>query len=143
MRDRDLSPNITARDIVPAIYGYTVCLIAGLLFVAGSVGVVNGAFRSVSPSIAGSHHRTSMRWSRPHRFQSFGQRRGVSAPGSMDQARNAFRGAAIARARLNAARALVVSLVVLLISIVLFRGHWKWLNAPRAGLATAHAGQSD
>ncbi len=138
-----------SNSTVSAIYGYTVCLIAVLLFVAGSVGFVNGVFRTVSPGLGGSHHRMGMRWSRPHGFHGFGQRGGRygqlnaaqgtspdvaqtgSAIGATAPRPNTFCSAMIARARLNAVRALVVSLVVLIISIVLFRGHWRWLNVPR------------
>ena len=132
-------------NTVSAIYGYTVCLIAVLLFVAASVGFVNGVFRTVNPGFEGLHHRTSMLWSRPHGFQ--GAVPSVahtgSATGSMDRRRNTFRGAMIAQARLNAVRGLVVSLVLLVISIALFGGHWRWLNAPPTGLTAINAGESD
>lgn len=132
-------------NTVSAIYGYTVCLIAVLLFVAASVGLVNGVFRTMNPGFEGSHHRMSMPWSRTHGFQGTLPRvaQTGSAPGSLAQRRNTFRGAMIVRARLNAVRGLVVSLVLLIISIVLFRGHWRWLNAPRAGLTAIQAGKSD
>lgn len=134
-----------SNNTVPAIYGYTVCLIAVLLFVAASVGFVNGVFRTVNPGFEGSHHRISMPWSRPHEFLGTVSTvaQSGSAPDSMNQRRNAFRGAMIARARLNAVRGLVVSLVLLIISIVLFIGHWRWLNASRAGLTAIHKGESD
>jgi hypothetical protein len=91
-----------------AIYGYTVCLIAVLLFVAASVGLVNGVFRTMNPGFEGSHHRMSMPWSRTHGFQGTLPRvaQTGSAPGSLAQRRNTFRGAMIARARLNAVRGL-------------------------------------
>ncbi len=134
-----------SNNTVPAIYGYTVCLIAVLLFVAASVGFVNGVFRTVNPGFEGSHHRMSVPWSRPDGFHGTvpGVAQTGSAPGSMDQRRDTFRGATIARARLNAVRGLAVSLVLLIISIVLFRGHWRWLNAPRASLTAINAGESD
>jgi hypothetical protein len=119
-----------SNNTVRAIYGYAVCLIAVLLFVAASVGFVNGVFRTVSPGFEGSHHRMSLPWS-------------GSAPGSIEQRRNVFRGAMITRARLNAVRGLVVSLVLLIISIALFSGHWRWLNAPRVSLTAIDAGESD
>lgn len=112
-----------SHTIVSAIYGYTVCLIAILLFVAGSVGFVNNAFRTANPGLEGSPYRIGM-----------GVRRAdppaVSAPFGMAQPPNRFHGAMIARGRLNAVRGLVVSLVVLIISVVLFGWHWRWLNAP-------------
>jgi hypothetical protein len=120
---------------VPAIYGYTVCLVAVLLFVAASVGIVNNVFRTVNPTFEGSHHRISMRWSRPHGLHGFGQRGGDVA--------QTGRGAMIARGRLNAVRALVVSFVLLVISIALFTGHWRWLNARRGGLTALPANGSD
>jgi|ERR1700729_2886530 hypothetical protein len=133
-----------SNNIVPAIYGYTVCLIAVVLFVAGTVGIVNNVFRTMNPGFEGSRHRMSMRWSRPHGFRVLGQRQlnttqstppdvvqTGSATGVMAQRPNTFRGAMIARARLNAVRALTVSLVLSIISIVLFTGHWRWLNGAR------------
>jgi hypothetical protein len=134
-----------SNNTVPAIYGYTVCLIAVLLFVAASVGFVDGVFRTVNPGFEGSHHRMSVPWSRPHGFQVTvpSVARTGSAPDLMGVRRNTFRGAMIARARLNAVRGLVVSLVLLIISIALWRGHWRWLNAPRASLTAINAGESD
>lgn len=120
-----------SNNTVPSIYGYTVCLIAVLLFVAASVGFVNGVFGTVNPSFEGSHHRVSLPWSRSHGFH--GRVSGLAqtgfAPGSMGQRRSI--------------RGLVVSLVLLLISIALFRGHWRWLNAPRTGLTAIQAGKGD
>jgi hypothetical protein len=110
-----------SHTIVSAIYGYTVCLIAILLFVAGSVGFVNNAFRTANPGLEGSHYRMGVRRADAPI---------VSAPFAIAQPPNTFRGGMIARGRLNAVRGLVVSLVVLIISIVLFRWHWGWLNAP-------------
>jgi hypothetical protein len=79
-------------NTVSAIYGYTVCLIAVLLFVAASVGLIDGVFRTVNPGFEGSHHRMSMPWSRAHGFQ--GTLPSVaqtgSAPGSVAQRRNTF-----------------------------------------------------
>src|ERR1700729_4359213 len=122
-------PANSSNNTVPAIYGYTVCLIAVLLFLAGSIGVVNNAFRTVNPGL-GSHHRMSMGWLHSRGFHGFGRREG--AFGRLNAAQGTSPDVArTARARLNAVRALTVSLVLLIISIVLFRGHWRWLNGPR------------
>src|ERR1700722_18862121 len=107
--------------IVSAIYGYTVCLIAILLFVAGSVGFVNNAFRTANLGFEGSHYRMGVRRAdAPVAY----------APTGIAQRRDSFRGATIERGRRNAVRGLVVSLVLLIISVVIFRWHWRWLNAP-------------
>jgi hypothetical protein len=56
---------------------------------------------------------------------------GSPAIGAQNQRFANFRNAFIARARLNAVRLLAIDFVLLIVSVLLFVGHWRWLNHPQ------------
>jgi hypothetical protein len=145
--------------IIPTIYGYGVCLIAIIVFLISIAGLANNTFRAVYPGLGASHGRIASRgfgwqgfraegfkhgafrqWGVSHR--SFGQRglrpgtfnrSGSGAPiiGAQNQRSANFRNAFIAGARLNALRLLTTDFVLLVVSVLLFLGHWRWLNRPQ------------
>jgi hypothetical protein len=129
---------------VPAeVFGYSVCLLATVIFFISVAGVVNNAFRVVHPTMQPGMNvtmaaRNPMRdkaWMGGQDWQSQGSSI-TPAPlmGSPGGRFGAMRDRFIADARYNALRGLVLALVMLVLSIVVFRRVFGWLN-PRAVLA--------
>ena len=129
---------------VPQIYGYTVCVIAVVTFLICASIVVNNAFDLANPLQAGFGATLSS-------FEAYqaDQRPSVQAQGA--QARvdttsettlrkryEALRADHIARVRFQAWKAIVTSGLLLIISVVLFALHWRWMR--RLGAATEGAG---
>ncbi len=141
-------PEVNRSSVVASIYGYLVCLIAVLLFVGNSAGFINNAFRIASPGLSEMHG--------PHMFvRSFGPRGGfgpglppepgievgqVPVPAGVSpspgpsgkpetQRLDIVRSEILGEGRLNAVRGLVVNIVLLIISVLLFRAHWTWLGS--------------
>ena len=136
-------------NVVAAIYGYAVCLIAVILVIANSAGFINNAFRIASPGI-GEMPRGDVFF----RTRGPGPGYGVfppgppmavsvqgpidvgtavgASPGSKTAGRperfEQVRGEIIAQGRLSAIRGLVVNIVLLVIAALLFRAHWRWLG---------------
>lgn len=138
--------------IIPAIYGYGVCLIAVIVFLVSIAGFVNNAFRTAYPESGGFHHRVALHGFGPRGFRpggfmhggGVGQRTGppsaaqgaspnsaqvTPVAGAQSQRSTNFRTGFIARARLQAARSLIIDFVLLVASVLLFLSHWRWLNA--------------
>jgi hypothetical protein len=117
------------RSVVGSIYGYLVCLLAIVIFVHSSAGIVNSVFGMASPASG---------FGAPMGARVFGSERG---PGNIflrtlpspnvnvsENSRITVRTAFAGEGRLQAARMFVVSLVLLVISILLFGWHWRWLH---------------
>jgi hypothetical protein len=122
-------------SITADIFGYIVCLLAVVIFFMSAAGVVNNAFHVVHPA---AHHRMvagHMRGGFGHR--AWMGRRDWQSQGAMQPAtgttpqglnRDAMRARMIANARFEAVRGLVLALVMLGLSIVVFRRTFEWLN---------------
>lgn len=117
------------RSLVGSVYGYLVCLLAILIFVHSSAGIVNSIFGMASPASA---------FSAPMGPRVFSGERG---PGNIffrtlpppnanmpSNSRITVRTAFAGEGRLQAARRFAVSLVLLGIAILLFGWHWRWLH---------------
>jgi hypothetical protein len=117
------------RSVVGSIYGYLVCLLAIVIFVHSSAGIVSGVFGMASPASG---------FGVPMGARVFSGERGpaniffrtlpppnVNMPGN---ARITVRTEFAGIGRLQAARVFTVSLVLLAISILLFGWHWRWLH---------------
>ncbi|MGR4064974.1 MAG: hypothetical protein ACLQPV_05955 [Vulcanimicrobiaceae bacterium] len=136
------------RSVVGNIYGYIVCLLAIVIAIHSAVGIVNGVFGIASPETF--HQRGPMMgmrgWGDARSGQksvnsSFfirGNRGGIAQGtlpmpgiGSMPGNFGDRRASMVARARLQAIRGLVVSLVLLAVAAALFRWHWRWLQNPQ------------
>jgi len=126
--------------VIPALYGYSVCLIAVIVFLICIAGIVNNAFRVANPASGAFHRPVAMHGFR-FMHRGFGHRGGFRQPqatpnasgetpsGAVSGPSTNFRDAFIARARLNAVRRLTLSVVLLIVSVLLFAGHWRWLHA--------------
>lgn len=127
-------------------FGYAVCLIAVVVFLAGSAGFVGSAFRIVHPIPL---HQIVMR----HFVGPFGHlhmgrgEHGGPMPGAMPNAsapatralvgmpalrRRQMRARFEADARYGALAHLTTWLVLLIVAGVLFARHWRWLNPQRS-----------
>jgi hypothetical protein len=127
---------------VPAeVFGYLVCLLATVIFFVSVAGVVNNAFRVVHPTMrpgmnvtmaARNPLRDKTSWMGGQDWQSQGSAIAPARPMGLPGGRfSAMRDRFVADARYNAARGLVLALVMLVLSIVVFRRVFGWLN-PRA-----------
>ena len=118
-------------SIIAGIFGYAVCLLAVVIFFASAAGVVNNAFRVAHPTAA--HHMIAGR----HMQGRFGMHRPMlseSAAATQTPSSNRVlaRARFVADARFDAVRRLVVALVMLLLSIAVFRRTFGWLNPAQA-----------
>ncbi|MGA8534680.1 MAG: hypothetical protein WB615_11270 [Candidatus Tumulicola sp.] len=125
--------------IIGSVYGYLVCLLAILLFVHSGARSVDGIFGVVNPTMS-AHHRGSMTGTRDRRhMRPWGAPVGIGAaqasaatasrwPTAAGNGRENARAAMVANARMRAARDLAVNLILLVVAVLLFRWHWKWLH---------------
>lgn len=113
------------------IFGYLVCLITTLIFFVSVGAIVNNAFGVVHPTAQ----------PQPHMFVGqagprFGGQPWGAAPeagaGPQGLDRPMLRDRFIAGQRYNAVRRLVVGLVMLILSIAVFRRTFAWLNPRQA-----------
>ncbi|HZV77017.1 MAG TPA: hypothetical protein VFF63_04540 [Candidatus Babeliales bacterium] len=117
-------------SIVAEIFGYLVCLLAVVVFFASVAGVTSNAFRVVHPTPMHARLRPGYGGAR------FGF--GVQPPAAVPLAipgspnRDELRQRATAGARFEAVRRLVVALVMLVLSAIVFRRTFAWLNPVRA-----------
>jgi len=136
-------------SIVADIFGYIVCLLAVAIFFISAAGVVNNAFRVVHPTAQhrmfagfntgrgfGMHRRFGLEprfgggWMGRQSGQTQAPLASQSATGTQTPAMNreTMRARFIADARYDAVRRLVVALVMLILSIAVFRRTFQWLN---------------
>jgi hypothetical protein len=121
-------------SIIADIFGYIVCLIAVVIFFASVAGVVNNAFRVAHPTARGAigARFTHRQFGRNVGMQALpgAQPGAMAAPQGFD--RNAMRARFIAGARYDALRRLVVAIVMLVVSIAVFRRTFAWINLRQA-----------
>lgn len=129
------------RSLIAEIFGYLVCLLAVVIFFMSVAGIVNNAFRVVHPT--GGPRLVVRRFGGPGPGgQAFFRARGgpgmpgphmrvnpggpmLPAPGT-----TAMRAPFEGNARYDAARRLVLAIVMLVVSILVFRRAFEWLNGP-------------
>jgi hypothetical protein len=101
-------------SVAADVFGYIVCLIAVLIFFASVAGIVNNAFRIAHPMPG----MLAVNMVRPVQPQT---------PLSPEVRRAHM----LATERYDAARGLVLAIVMLILSIAVFRRTFEWLNAPQ------------
>jgi hypothetical protein len=138
-------------SVIGEIFGYLVCLLAVVIFFMSIAGIVNGVFRVANPtagprvfiarSIGGPMMRGFPRGGNffyRTRGGGGGQRGGqVMGPPPMALPSGApdvttMRASAIGNARIDGARRLVLAIVMLIVSILVFRRAFDWLNPKQA-----------
>lgn len=117
---------------IAEIFGYLICLLAVAVFFVSVAGIVNNAFRVVNPSagprVIGTHMMPGHGWERPRPMPPPPDAM-LAPPGAGVTAMRArFEG----NARFDAARRLVLAIVMLIVSVLVFRRAFDWLN-PRQG----------
>ncbi len=133
---------------VPQIYGYTVCVIAVVTFLICATVIVNNVFDLANPIQAGFGMESSFdAYKAAHEKD---QRSGMAAAAAEPRSDTvseatlrgryeALRADRIARVRFQSWKAITTSGLLLIISVVLFVMHWRWMK--KAGSAAeAHAG---
>ncbi len=119
---------------VPQTYGYSVCVIAVITFLICATVIVNNIFDLANPVQAGFGQALSS-------FEAYqaDQRPVVTAQGAQARADTAseatlrkryeaLRADRIARVTFQSWKAIVTSSLLLIISVVLFVLHWRWLK---------------
>lgn len=116
-------------SVIGEVFGYLVCLLAVVIFFISVAGVVNGAFRVVNPTagpraigarmVGGPWRPRPPMAAPPERF-----------PGPPDV--TTMRANFTADARFDATRRLVLSIVMLSLSIAVFRRAFAWVNPKQA-----------
>lgn len=143
-------------SVIGEIFGYLVCLLAVVIFFTSIAGIVNGVFRVASPN-AGPRVMIGQRFGGPmmrgrfHRGGNFfyrsvgpgggrGQRGGqvmggppppMALPSGAPDV-TTMRAVAMGNARVDAWRRLVLAIVMLIVSILVFRRTFAWLNSKQA-----------
>jgi hypothetical protein len=129
---------------VAQLYGYTVCLIAVVVFLASTNSLLENAFTltnplqsreseyGIEPSVSSFEaYRTTYDRERQLRASPGAIVAGDSAPEAVLRARyEVLRNDRIQRVRFRAQRALATSTLSLILAIALFAIHWRWLRAP-------------
>ncbi len=125
-------------SVVGQIYGYLICLVAVLLFIHSIAGIVNGAFGASGPApFARFGHGNSL-----HARGAFGwqggmmQRRWVLRQGALLTPQPGMlpgtppTGARVAVLIHHGSniRGIVLNVVLLLVALLLFATHWRWLE---------------
>lgn len=123
------------------IFGYLVCLLATIIFFVSVAAIVNNAFQVVHPTAQPrlfARHMGSRfggpAWAGRQNWQAQAPSASGSGAGAGSQGlnRSALRDRFIAGARYSAVRHLVVALVMLALSIGVFRRTFVWLNPREA-----------
>jgi hypothetical protein len=138
---------VQRHSVIAEIFGYLVCLLAFVIFFMSVAGVVNSAFRIANPT-AGPRVIGAARIMGPRGgpgnffFRSFGRHGG--GPGKVEGPPPPFpmpsgapdattmRANFVADARFDAVRRLVLAIVMLVLSILVFRRAFEWLNPKQA-----------
>ena len=131
--------------IIANIYGYAVCLIAVIVFFAGTAAFIGGAFGAVHPTPFHPFMTRNIRIERgplPGNMMWRGHAGAMHAgamhagaiqhPGMMPQAAipsTAHRASMLANARFAAIRRMTIALAMLVLAGILFARHWRWLQA--------------
>ena len=149
------------RTTVAQIFGYLVCLIAVIVFFASIAGLVNSAFRAINPTagpriiatrMLGGPGSPNLFFYRNAAFRHGGFGHGVfghhSRTGGGPQVMGAgpmpmpsppdvaaMRARAVGDARFDAFRRLGLAIVMLFVSILVFRRTFDWLNPQQGSTA--------
>jgi hypothetical protein len=138
---------VQRHTVVAEIFGYLVCLFAVFVFFLSVRGVVNGVFGVIHPTphtqvmirsgMMGPGRPGNMFFWRGHDAKGarvFGSNPGPDALPAPPPGANvtAMRTRAMGDARYEAARGLVVAIVMLIVSILVFRNAFDWLNRSTA-----------
>lgn len=127
---------------VPQLYGYTVCLVALAIAIISVTGIVGSAFDLTAPTVAtdsdfgfepsvSSFEAYRSTYDRERRMTAFGS--GTVAPDTtpervLRERYEALRNDRVARVVVRAHRALLTDAFGLLLAIVLFVFHWRWVR---------------
>jgi hypothetical protein len=135
---------------VPQIYGYTVCVIAVVTFLICATVIVNNVFDLASPIRAGYGFESSLSSFEAYKATYQRDQRSVvggaagdvrpdtASEATLRKRYDAVREDRIARVQFQAWKAIVTSGLLLIISVVLFALHWRWMK--RQGAAAGAAG---
>ena len=125
-------------------YGYTVCLVAVITFLVSLNSLVNNAFRATDPVRGGDRFGVSLSSYEAYRATQGRQppppAGDTSRPRSESELRaqyEALRSDHIAQVRFEAQRSMVTSGILIVVAVLLFVFHWRWLRALSDGDATA------
>ena len=130
---------------IAQLYGYTVCLIAIIVFIFSANDLISSAFEYANPLASGAYgygyngqNLTSFEtYKATYQVTSPGEKRPPALSDSDLRAQyEALRDAHIASARFDAARSLTTSAILIVIAIVLFVTHWRWLRTRARASAT-------
>lgn len=119
--------------VVAQIYGYLICLVAVLLFIHSIAGIVNSAFGASGPvrAFAGPgqgrffHARGAFGWqARMQRGGALPAPRPSMMPGLPPPGMRL----AVHVAHGSLVRGIVLNVVLLLVALLLFGTHWRWLG---------------
>jgi hypothetical protein len=137
---------VQRHSVIGEIFGYLVCLLAIVIFFMSVAGVVNSAFRIANPTAGPQVFGARMIGGPGHRGGNFffRTRGGRGGPGPMAGPPQPFplpsgapdvatmRANFVGDARFDATRRLVLAIVMLFLSILVFRRAFEWLNPKQA-----------
>jgi len=126
---------------VPQIYGYTVCVIAVVTFLICASVIVSNVFDLANPIEAGMGFESSVSSFEAYKATYQRDQRGMVVGGAASEVRpdtlseaslrqryEAMRADRISRVRFQSWKAITTSGLLLVISVVLFGVHWRWLR---------------
>jgi hypothetical protein len=138
--------NVEKTSKVPLVYGYSVCVIAVVTFLICATVMVNNAFDLANPIQAGFGFESSLSSFDAYKatYQK-DQRSGVAASATESRTDTlseatlrtryeAVRADRIARVRFQSWKALTASSLLLVIAVVLFAVHWRWMKKPQSAV---------
>jgi hypothetical protein len=130
------------RNWVPLVYGYSVCVVAVVTFLICTTVIVNNIFDLANPVQAG--FGTALSSFEAYQAEQHPASAAASArPDTTSEATlrkryEALRADHIARVTFQSWKAIVTSALLLIISVVLFVLHWRWMR--RLGTAADGGG---
>jgi hypothetical protein len=123
---------------VPQIYGYTVCVIAVVTALITASVIVNNVFDLANPIAAGFGNESSLSsfeayqatYLKDQRLGAAGAevRPDTASLATLHKRYDAVRADRISRIQFQAWKAIVTSGLLLVISVVLFAMHWRWMR---------------
>jgi hypothetical protein len=130
---------------VPLVYGYSVCVIAVVTFLICATVIVNNAFDLANPIQAGFGSESSLSsfdaykatYQRDQRFlagASAEQRADTLSEATLRTRYEAVKADRIARVRFQSWKALTASSLLLVIAVILFAVHWRWMKKPQGAV---------
>lgn len=123
---------LARRSKVQQAYGYAVCLVCIVAGLITLLGVMNAAFELADPtrnSFAPAASFEEFKFNRTPHFAPAGQVVEPLPPDSiLRRVYESERAESIARGHWQALRTFTTNAVVLLVAILLFTAHWRWLR---------------